>query len=56
MLSRPSSIVGGTGIPHLYALVRGAIEKQVTHRINNRTLVAHQVSFVLEGLLRVIGS
>lgn len=56
MLSWPSSIVGNTGIPHLYVLVRGTIEKQVTRGIDNRTLMGHQVSFVLEDLLRVIGS
>lgn len=50
------TFVGGTGIPHIYALVRRAIEKQVTHGIYDGALVAHRVSFAADNVPRVIGS
>lgn len=44
---------------HLDGLVRGATEEQVPHGVDaetpDRTLVAHEGSFALEDLLRVIG-
>lgn len=46
--------------PHLDSLPRGASEEQVTSKVEaetpDRALVAQEVSFALEDLLRLIGS